>query len=133
MQPCMDKVVRLIAYELVASGGRPTTIALVCCCRSFEDPALDVLWGTLETLLLLFESFPEDVWNWGRCTVSLPTTHALSLFQLLGLKDFPKTPNYVGVGSVPEVHPKDAKALGSWDSKHPILGGVLSFAALCHQ
>ena len=43
MHACLnvDEIVRLIAYELVASGGYATAVALARCCKSFEDPVLD--------------------------------------------------------------------------------------------
>ena len=57
----MDEIVRLIAWELVASRAKATTIALACCSKSFEDPVLDTLWGTESLLRPLLRSFPGDV------------------------------------------------------------------------
>ncbi|KAF9643055.1 hypothetical protein BDM02DRAFT_3264243, partial [Thelephora ganbajun] len=65
-QPCLsvDEILRLIACELVASRGRKTAVALACCCKSFEDPALDALWGEWQMRLLpLLKTLPGDVWN----------------------------------------------------------------------
>ena len=75
MHPCLrvDEIVRLVASELVASEGQGSSVALACCCKSFEDPVLDALWGTQLQLLPLLESFPEDVRNRGGRTVSVPT------------------------------------------------------------
>ena len=75
MHACLnvDEILRLIAYELVASEGKRTAVALACCCKSLEDPVLDVLWVAQHRLLRLLRSFPGDVWNEGRCTVSTPT------------------------------------------------------------
>ena len=70
----VDEIVRFIAYELVASGGHATTVALARCCKSFEDLVLDALWETQNKLLPLFKSFPGDVWNEGGHAVSVPTT-----------------------------------------------------------
>ena len=60
MHPCLyvDEIVRLIAHELVASKGHAASVALACCCKSFEDPALDALWETNGRLSRLFKSFP---------------------------------------------------------------------------
>ena len=65
MHPCLcvDEVVRLIARKLVASGGRATSVSLACCCKSLEDPILDVLWQTQRVLLPLLKCLPGGVWN----------------------------------------------------------------------
>ena len=75
MHACLnvDEIVRLIACELVASGGKGTAVALACCSKSFEDPVLDGLWKTQDRLIPLFKSFPGDIWNGDGCTVSAPT------------------------------------------------------------
>lgn len=85
MHPCLyvDEIVRLIAGELVASGGRATAVALARCCKSFEDPVLDVLWQTQERLFPLFKSFPEDIWDRSEENVSIPTTPILFLLKRL--------------------------------------------------
>ena len=76
MHACLnvDEIMRLIACELVASGGHATAVAFACCRKSFEDPALDALWETQNHLLPLFKSFPGDVWNEDECIVSTLTT-----------------------------------------------------------
>ena len=72
MHTCLnvDEILRLIACELVASRGKGkvTAVALACCCKSLEDPMLDVLWVTQGRLLPLLKTFPEDVWNEGGYT-----------------------------------------------------------------
>ena len=80
MHACLyvDEIVRPIACELVTSGGEATAVALACCCKSFEDPVLDALWETQEWLTPLLKTFPEDVWNEGKCTVSGQITYAIS-------------------------------------------------------
>ena len=77
MHACLnvDEIVRLIACELVASNEEVCAVALACCCKSFEDPVLDVLWRTQVRLFPLLESFPGDVWHEGGHTVSAPRTH----------------------------------------------------------
>ena len=70
MHHCLrvDEILRLIASELVESGWRHTALTLACCCKSLEDPVLDVLWGARgEGLVPLLRIFPEDVWNSNVC------------------------------------------------------------------
>jgi len=59
----VDEIVRLIACELVASGGKGTAVALACCCKNFEDPVLDALWEVQNQLRPLLKSLPGDVWD----------------------------------------------------------------------
>ena len=74
MHPCLyvDEILGLIAHELVTSTGWATSVALACCCKSFEDPVLDALWETQSRVLPLLNSLPDDVWGEGRCHVSAP-------------------------------------------------------------
>ena len=76
MHACLnvDEIVRLIALELVAFGGEATAVCLACCCKIFEDPALDALWATQESLLPLLKSLPSDVWKESGHSVSVPIT-----------------------------------------------------------
>ena len=89
---CIDEVVRLIACELVESGGKSTSVALACCCKSLEDPVLDLLWQTQNELLPLLATFPRDVWNDSECTVSPLTMRAFSLLNDLARKSFRRLP-----------------------------------------
>ena len=75
MHPCLsvDEVLRLIACELVTPAGAKNALALACCCKNFEDPALDALWATQDQLLPLLKSLPGDIWDGDRHTVSAPT------------------------------------------------------------
>jgi len=68
MHPCLnvDEILRLIAYKLVASGGKWTAVGLACCCKSFEDPVLDML-HTVQ------QFFPHDPWAIHRDKI--PMTH----------------------------------------------------------
>ena len=77
MHTCLnvDEIVRLIACELVASKAGATAAALAGCRKSFEDPVLDTLWETQNSLSPLLKSLPGDVWNEGGYTVSAPTAH----------------------------------------------------------
>ena len=76
MHACLniDEIVRLIACELVGSGGEAAAAALACCCKSFEDPVLDALWVEQDRLFPLLRSFPEDIWNEDSYTVSQLTS-----------------------------------------------------------
>ena len=95
MHACLnvDEILRLIACELVASKARATTVALACCCKSFEDPVLDVPWETQDRLTPLLDSLPRGVWNKRRRTVSAPITCFLfpHLFVQKPLKRLPTT------------------------------------------
>ena len=98
MHACLnvDEIVRLIACELVASGGRGTAVALACCRKSLEDPVLDALWVKQHRFFQLLKSFPGDVWNEGGCTVSTPMT-CFFLFLLNGSirKSFRRLPTTI--------------------------------------
>ena len=111
MHHCLrvDEIVRHVASELVASKGEAAAVALACCCKSFEDPVLDTLWEIQEGLTPLLESLPEDVWNPGGCDVGIPTISLpYSLKQSFPV--FQKTPDEAGMGSIPRICSKDAKA-----------------------
>jgi hypothetical protein len=77
MHACLrvDEILRFLACELVGSETKATAVALACCCKSFEDPALDALWGTQDRVLPLLKSLPGDVWKGDAYTVSTPTIH----------------------------------------------------------
>ena len=94
MHACLyvDEIIRLIACELVGSRANATTVALACCRKNFEDPALDSLWETQEELLPLFKSLPGDVWNDDRCTVSVSTKRVFSSLNCLVWKSFRRLP-----------------------------------------
>ena len=98
MHACLsvDEIVRLVARELVASGGEATAVALACCCKCLEDSVLDVLWVTQNRLLKLLKSFSGDVWNNDKCTVSTPTTcFSLSLLNGSIRKSFRRLPTTI--------------------------------------
>ena len=96
MHACLqvDEIVRIIAYELVSSQGRTSAVALACCCRSFEDPALDALWETQHLLTPLLKTFPEDVRNEGdsECNVSAQATYVVSSLNYFTRKYFKRLP-----------------------------------------
>ena len=73
MHPCLsvDEILRIIARELVNSGGKGAAVSLACCCRSLEDPVLDALWAIQVRLVCLFKCLPKDVWNGDGCIVSV--------------------------------------------------------------
>jgi len=91
MHACInvDEIVRLLVCELVASGGEATAVALACCCKSLEDPVLDVLWGTQKLLYPLLDTFAEGVWNEEvQILVSLLTSPYLLSTEPLDWKGF---------------------------------------------
>jgi len=92
----VDEILRLIACELVASGAKGTTVTLACCCKSFEEPVLDALWGTQDQLTPLLKCFPRDVWEEGdEGFVSLPAAFILLALSCLVRKAFKRIPTKV--------------------------------------
>jgi len=83
MHACLnvDEILRIIAYELVASGAEATAVALARCRKSFEDPVSDTLWETQDELLPLLKSLPRDVWNEDGCKVSASTTYVFTFLN----------------------------------------------------
>jgi hypothetical protein len=58
----------LLACELVGSELKATAVSLACCCRTFEDPVLNVLWETQDQLTPLLKCLPQDAWKEGDYT-----------------------------------------------------------------
>jgi hypothetical protein len=94
MHVCLsvDEILRLVVCELVGSEANATAVALACSCKSFADPALDVVWETQGRLLMLLKSLPGDVWNGDGCTVSTPIAHVLFFLNHLDQKTFRRLP-----------------------------------------
>ena len=65
MHTCLnvDEILRLLACELIGSEANATAVSFACCCKSFQEPALDVLWKTQDRLTPLLKCFPQDVWE----------------------------------------------------------------------
>jgi len=65
MHRCLsvDDILGLLACELVASEAEATAVALACCCKGFQDPVLDAVWGTQDRLTPLLKCFPQEVWE----------------------------------------------------------------------
>jgi hypothetical protein len=59
----VDDILHLLACELVESELEATAVSLACCCRTFEDPVLNVLWKTQEQLTPLLKCLPQEVWE----------------------------------------------------------------------
>ena len=94
MHVCLkvDEIIRLIASKFVALNSWASAVSLACCCKNFEDPVLDMLWGTQSQLLPLLKSFPADIWNEDKCVVSTPTTHILPTLNSLIWKSCKTSP-----------------------------------------
>ena len=135
MHRCLnvDEIVRLIARELVISGGNATAVRLARCCKSFEDPVLDALWTMRFNLSTLFKCFPGDVWNEGGYTVSTQTTYAPFFPQRCCSKVIQTASNGGGMGSFPEVRSKNPISQGSWRPGNPVSRGLLRHATLRNQ
>ena len=111
MHHCLnvDEIVRFIALELVESEGNATAVSLACCCKGFEDPALDVLWARPDGLDLLFKLFPGDVWSEHELvSVSITCVFFFSLMVRLdsALKDSRRWWNGLVSGSTPKGYDK---------------------------
>ena len=65
MHPCfnVDEILRQLARELVVLEEEATVVALACCCKGFEDPALDTLWESQDQLFPLLKTLPTDAWK----------------------------------------------------------------------
>ena len=95
MHPCLnvDEILRLLACELVGSEANATAVSLARCCKSFEHPVLDSLWGTQDELLPLLKSLPADVWKVEAGQfVSPPTAFISSHLIPLPEKSFERIP-----------------------------------------
>ena len=113
MHPCLylDEIVRLIAHELIAAKREATAVALACCCKPLQDPVLDVLWDAHPHFFKLLKILPENIWSSAGYKVSITTKMlALPLTQLFDLKDFRKTSDDAGMGSIENVCSKDAES-----------------------
>ena len=133
MHPCLnvDEILRLLAHELAWSKAKATALSLACCCKSFEDPVLDVLWGTQERLLPLLKSFPGDVWKVeaGRF-VSPPTVPILSSSDCSTEEVFRETPNERGMEPFPKIRPGNT---GARSGRHHGPGDSRSYVSVAAQ
>jgi hypothetical protein len=59
----IDEIVRTIAADLVMDDARASAVALACCSKSLEEPALAELWRSIKDLQCLIKCFPPDVWE----------------------------------------------------------------------
>jgi len=94
MHHCLsvDEILRLLACELVTSKAMATAVALACCCKSLEDPALDAIWETQRRLIPLLKCFPQDVWEGdGSFVSSLIVVNFLALNRLV-MEAFKRVP-----------------------------------------
>ena len=94
MHVCLnvDKIIRLVAHELVGSKSKATAVALACCRKVFEDSALDALWRTQEELLALLKCLPRDVWSERGRVVSTLSTRVFSPLNCLISMSFGRLP-----------------------------------------
>ena len=93
MHPCLrlDEIIRLLARELVESQAKTTAVALACCCKTFEEPVLDVLWETQARLTPLLKCLPQDTWEGSTKFVSLLIAFTLHLVNHKIRKSFKRT------------------------------------------
>jgi hypothetical protein len=127
MHACLsvDEILRSLAYKLVGSEANATVVALACCCKSFEDPALDALWETQDRLLPLLKIFPEDVWEEEDESFVSPLTastfHALKNSIWKSFKRIPTKAEWTRFRK----HARRIRKLEVDISKDPVTPGVL--------
>lgn len=93
---------RLVAYELTALEWETDAVPLACCCKSFEDPALDAIWETVA------KNFPGRRLGKGlRC--ECPNGLRYLPPHLFHSEVFQKGTNNVRVNSFSQVYPKGAE------------------------
>lgn len=96
MYPSLNvDILELLACELVELGLKATAVSLACCCRSFEDLVLHVLWKTQDHLITLLKCLPQDIWEEG-LEGFVSKTMAFNLLFALNhsiSKAFPKNPD----------------------------------------
>lgn len=66
MHRCLliPEMVHLICEEIDATPGQSLTlISLAGTCQFFKDPALNLLWATLPSILPLVKCLPSNVWS----------------------------------------------------------------------
>ena len=111
MHRCLsvDEILRLLACELVASEAKATATALACCCKTFEDPVLDVLWEAQDQLTTLLKCLPQGVWEEEDESFVSPLTVFITLAfnRLVG---FQENPDESGRGPLLKVYSKNTKA-----------------------
>ena len=113
MHHCLsvDEILRRFACELVASNAKATAVALACCCKTFEEPALDALWETQNRLTPLLKCFPRDVWEERDGNfVSLSTRLIFSRLNRLIRKVFQESPDRSRMDQFSKVCPKNPEA-----------------------
>jgi len=58
----IDEILREVAAH-ATDIHPPTTVALACCSRSFEEPALSTLWRIQKRLPFLITTLPRNSWK----------------------------------------------------------------------
>ena len=59
----LDELVRNISYYADPTPkGSASLLAFACCCKSFEEPVMDVLWRRQVDLSTILKTLPADSW-----------------------------------------------------------------------
>lgn len=74
----VDEIARRIAEHLFDLSDKSSSLAFSLCCRSLNDPVLDVLWNWQTDLVTLFKVLPPDLWE-ATNTVGLVSTDGYQL------------------------------------------------------
>jgi hypothetical protein len=59
----INEIIRAIALNLVTDQAIRSAVALACCSKSLEEPALGEVWRSLSSLVPLVKCFPPEVWG----------------------------------------------------------------------
>lgn len=83
----VDEILRAVTAWVVKICP-PTAVALACCAKSFEEPALSALWKTQKELPTLIKTLPPDSWEFlpanpiefeGKIVRDSPQSHSWTL------------------------------------------------------
>ena len=58
----VDEILRGVTAR-VTRRHPPTAVALACCSKVFEEPALSALWKIQDELPTLIKTLPSDTWE----------------------------------------------------------------------
>ena len=94
---CIDEILRTFLFYC----DKPTLARLARTAKVFSDPALDVLWETLESFSYLLKLFPQDLISWIPCDKFPPKPVGITLAGYVIASVFSLKPCLVLLPSVP--------------------------------
>ncbi|KAJ7142011.1 hypothetical protein C8R43DRAFT_1131012 [Mycena crocata] len=84
------EVVEAVCCELPVGGA---LAALAATCKTFQNPALDILWRTQDSIILLLGCIPDDLFN---TRPDLSSEHALPFMRAITPSDWERSHLYFG-------------------------------------